>query len=533
MKKILLFALILVTVSCAGSKKTVIKPSADLTDFQNTITEEGLFIDLNILASDSLEGRDTGSEGERKAADYLAARYVELGVLPAGDNGTYFQNYELEQTTLNSIEYVVTYQDQAIDEFVYSSNRVSNFTRVIGENLAAEGEIVFVGNANSFTSGHVDLSAIEFEGKWVLSFFDGSTLSTADFQQAIKSAGAIGGIIISHFDPEDYNIVAEVNQGIFENPSRLKLNYLNSEEISIHTIHPEFATQLLGLESIENLNELNTEILNSELHFEAYSINASLKYSPEVTINTLQTRNVVALIEGSDPELKDEVIVLSAHYDHIGVGEPDSEGDTIYNGADDDGSGTVGLLHTAQAFITAKNAGATFNRSVLFLHVSGEEKGLFGSRYFSDHPTVSTENMIANLNVDMIGRRDPENENNPDYVYIIGGKIISSGLQSILEEANQKSVNIELSDRYNDLNDPNQFYRRSDHWNFGRLGIPFIFYFNGTHADYHKQSDEIDKIDFEALRKRTQLLFMTTALLSNSESKPTVDNAEFILRTQE
>lgn len=133
----------------------------------------------------------------------------------------------------------------------------------------------------------------------------------------------------------------------------------------------------------------------------------------------------------------------------------------------------------------------------------------------------------------MIGRRDPENKDTPDYIYIIGGKLISSSLQNVLEEANQKSVNIELSDRYNDLNDPNQFYRRSDHWNFGRLGIPFIFYFNGTHADYHKQSDEIDKIDFEALRKRTQLIFMTAALLSNSETRPTVDNQDFILRTQQ
>jgi len=180
----------------------------------------------------------------------------------------------------------------------------------------------------------------------------------------------------------------------------------------------------------------------------------------------------------------------------------------------------------------AKEAGAGPKRSVLFLHVSGEEKGLLGSRYYSDHPIYPIENTIANINIDMIGRVDKEHEDNKDYIYVIGGEIISSGIDSVMRVANEQTVNLDLSDRYNDLNDPNQFYRRSDHWNFGRLGVPFVFFFNGTHDDYHRPSDSVDKIEWEQLVKRTQLVYMTTALLANSDERPKVDNQEFIQKTQ-
>ncbi len=181
----------------------------------------------------------------------------------------------------------------------------------------------------------------------------------------------------------------------------------------------------------------------------------------------------------------------------------------------------------------ARKAGAGPKRSVLFLNVSGEEKGLLGSRYYSDHPIFSIENTVANINIDMIGRVDPEHQNgDSSYVYIIGGKIISSQMDSLTKMANVMGPNLTLSDRYNDLEDPNQFYRRSDHWNFGRLGVPFVFFFNGTHADYHRPSDHIDKITFGPLTKRTKLVYNLTALLANSPERPEVDNQEFIEKTQ-
>ncbi len=230
--------------------------------------------------------------------------------------------------------------------------------------------------------------------------------------------------------------------------------------------------------------------------------------------------------------MKHEVVVLSSHYDHVGIGRPDSTGDNIYNGADDDGSGTTASLQTAQAMMKAKKAGVGPKRSVLFLNVSGEEKGLLGSRYYSDHPIYSIQNTVANINMDMIGRVDPEHVEDSSYVYIIGGSIISSGLDSLTQVANEMGPNMDLSMRYNDLNDPNQFYRRSDHWNFGRLGVPFVFFFNGTHEDYHRPQDHIEKITFEPFLQRTHLIYNLTALLANSSERPVVDNQEFIEKTQ-
>ncbi|GAB5410581.1 MAG: M28 family metallopeptidase [Balneolaceae bacterium] len=340
---LLLFILLL---GCSGQKKTVTVPVPSIFDFTSTINLEGLKADLSVLSHDSLEGRNTGSEGEAKAAKFLAQRYATLGLEPVGDNDTYFQGFKLARAS------------------------------------------------------------------------------------------------------------------------------------------------------------------------------------------EVKTNNVVAFLEGSDPVKKEEVIVLSAHYDHLGISQPDSTGDAIYNGADDNGSGTIALLHIAQAMVAAQKAGAGPKRSVLFLHVSAEELGLLGSRYYSENPIFPIENTVANLNADMIGGRDQQNTESGDYIYIIGGSIISSDVDSLVNLANQESVNINLSDRYNDLSDPLQLYRRSDHWNFGRLGIPFIFFFSGLHDNYHQPSDEIDKIDFDALTKRSQLIFTTAAKIANADERPEVDNQAFIEITQ-
>jgi Zn-dependent M28 family amino/carboxypeptidase len=345
-KLILLFALTIL-LGCKSSKETVLVPAPTISDFMSIINVEGIRADLSVLSHDSLEGRRTGSEGIEKAAEFLALKHQRIGLQPVGDDGTYFQGFDLD--------------------------------------LIPESKV----------------------------------------------------------------------------------------------------------------------------------------------------KNVVAFLEGSDPVKKDEVVVLSAHYDHLGIGQPDSTGDAIYNGADDNASGTVALLHVAQAMVAAKKAGAGPDRSILFLHVSAEEIGLLGSRYYSENPIFPIENTVANLNADMIGGVDPQNVENQDYIHIIGGTIISSELDSLVNIANLESVNLSLSDRYNDLTDPLQLYRRSDHWNFGRLGVPFIFFFSGLHQDYHRPSDEIDKIHFEVLTKRTQLIFMTAAKIANADKRPKVDNQEFIEITKQ
>ncbi|WP_417352711.1 M28 family metallopeptidase [Flavobacterium alkalisoli] len=235
-------------------------------------------------------------------------------------------------------------------------------------------------------------------------------------------------------------------------------------------------------------------------------------FSPKLN----DSENIWAYIEGT--EKPDEVLVISAHYDHVGI-----KNGEVYNGADDDGSGTVALLQIAKAFMAAKKAGHGPKRSILFLHVTGEEHGLHGSRYYSEHPLFPIANTIADLNVDMIGRRDDGHKDNGNYVYVIGSDRLSTDLHNINEEANNKYTHLNLDYKYNDRKDPNQFYFRSDHYNFAKKGIPIIFYFNGVHDDYHMPTDTPDKIEYDLLAKRAQLVFATAWELANRDERPVVD----------
>ncbi|UOE40041.1 M28 family metallopeptidase [Chryseobacterium suipulveris] len=228
-----------------------------------------------------------------------------------------------------------------------------------------------------------------------------------------------------------------------------------------------------------------------------------------------ESENILAFIEGT--EKPEEVIVISAHYDHVGV-----QNGEIYNGADDDGSGTVALLEIAQAFQMAKKMGKSPKRSVLFLHVTGEEHGLLGSKYYSDNPIFPLANTVANLNIDMIGRCDKDNCGK-DYVYVIGSEMLSTELKKINEYANSTNTKLELNYKYDDPKDPQRLYYRSDHYNFAKHGIPVAFYFDGIHEDYHKPTDDPEKIDYDALQKRTQLVFATAWELANRRERIVVD----------
>lgn len=229
------------------------------------------------------------------------------------------------------------------------------------------------------------------------------------------------------------------------------------------------------------------------------------------------TENVVAYIKGSS--IPEEVLVISSHYDHVGV---DDEGN-IYNGADDDGSGTVAILEIAEAFKKAQEDGFTPKRSVLFLNVTGEEKGLVGSKFYSENPIFPLANTVANLNIDMIGRIGEEMENAGDYVYLIGSDKLSTELHELSEEVNNRYMNLNLDYTFNDDNDPNRFYYRSDHYHFAKNDIPIIFYFNGVHEDYHRPTDTPDKIEYDLLEKRAKLIFLTAWEIANRETRPFVD----------
>ncbi len=228
------------------------------------------------------------------------------------------------------------------------------------------------------------------------------------------------------------------------------------------------------------------------------------------------SENIWAFIEGSDK--KNEIVVVSAHYDHVGV-----KNGEVYNGADDDGSGTVALMEIAQAFAKAKKEGNGPRRSILILHVTGEEYGLHGSRFYSENPLFPLKNTVADINIDMIGRRDEAHASSNNYVYVIGADRLSTDLHNITEAQNEKFTDLTLDYKYNDVNDPQRFYYRSDHYNFAKNGIPSVFFFSGTHADYHKPGDDADKIEYDALARRTKLAFAVAWELANRDERPKVD----------
>ena len=229
------------------------------------------------------------------------------------------------------------------------------------------------------------------------------------------------------------------------------------------------------------------------------------------------SENVAAFIKGSTKP--NEIVVVSAHLDHIGI----SADGQINNGADDDGSGTVAVMQIAESFKEAVDKGYRPQRSILFLHVTGEEKGLYGSRYYVEHPIFDLDSTVADLNIDMIGRQDEEHKNNENYVYLIGSDMLSHGLNQLSEAVNKKYMQMDLDYKYDDPNDPNRFYYRSDHYNFAKNGVPIIFYFNGVHADYHKPTDTPDKINYPLLAKRARLVFLTAWQVANQEDRIMVD----------
>ena len=283
--------------------------------------------------------------------------------------------------------------------------------------------------------------------------------------------------------------------------------------------------QKLAVEFIRNFYKSNNIIKadNTEDYFQKFLVDFNNR---EVTrpgninednIDLVKTENVAAIIEGSI--YPNEYIVLTAHLDHVGI-----EDGEIFNGADDDGSGSMALLEIAEAFKLAELDGNRPKRSIVILHVSAEEKGLLGSKYYTDNPLYPLDETITNLNVDMIGRTDPtRNSNNDEYIYLIGTDRLSSMLHNTSEKVNNNTVKLELDYRFNAWDDPNRFYERSDHWHFAKNNIPVIFYFSGTHEDYHMPSDTADKIRYDLLTKRTKLIFHTAWEIANMEETISVD----------
>ena len=481
----------------------------DVDFYAKTITEEELRTDLMIYASDEFKGRETGQPGQKEAVEFLKQQYVDLGIPAAKADGDYFQNVPLE--IMKSPEATLKINNKNFE-------LITDFVSILPSNSGTitTDEIIYLGYGieTDTYSDYTDLDLTDkvvlfkagepkkADGTYIISgTTDASKWSNYRQEFALKRdlAKEKGAKAILFYAPDIYQNAAN-RYG--KSTGRMNLQ-AKEESLYYFIVDTKLAETILP--HITKDQTPKTIKIGFNLDYKKVS-------------EDFNSENVAAFIKGSDKA--DEVIVISAHLDHEGI--KDGE---VYNGADDDGSGTVALLEIAEAFKKAKNNGNGPKRSILFLHVTGEEKGLLGSSYYTDYdPIIPLNETIADLNIDMIGRTDPKRKSdNRNYLYLIGSDKISTELHTISEDVNASCCNIEFDYTFNEDSDPNRFYYRSDHYNFAKNNIPVIFYFNGTHDDYHKPTDTPDKIQYDLLENRTRLIFYTAWELANRENALVID----------
>jgi len=527
MQPIRLIITLLFISSLQVSAQMANQPKIDAAaDFAATITVEDLRNHLSTLASDAYEGRETGTPGQQKAAEYIANHFQRLGLPRIYDDSSFFQpiGFKAQSWTTNELIVGDSIVRHLWEYYAYpSSNPVQSALEV--------DEAVFIGYGIQ-DEGYDDYRRADVAGKLVV-FYDQEPVTreglsqitgtadrsvwAGDWRRKVELAQAKGAAGVLIIDRNFKENVAQARKEILN--TRLQIdNNPGKADIDIPNafINTNLAVRLFGKrlkKVLRRRDKMNKKGKSKPVDFDC---TVQLRLAKDV--RSLEGENVLGFIEGSDAARKDEVVIITAHYDHLGT-----RGDAVYNGADDNGSGTSTVLEIAEAFAKAKEAGEGPRRSVLCMLVSGEEKGLLGSRYYSENPVFPLESTVANVNVDMVGRVDEAHADDPNYIYVIGADRLSSELHEINETANQTYTQLELDYTYNEKDDPNRYYYRSDHYNFAKKGIPAIFYFNGTHEDYHRSTDTVDKINFEKMEKIGQLVFHTAWELANRDKRIVVD----------
>ena len=476
-------------------------------NYANTIQVEDLQKHLYILASDSLEGRETGQKGQKLAADYIARHFNEIGIAPYNGE-SYYQEFTLLTQQLISSSLLINKELNFLEDYYtspfYGSTDLSfNSIQSIGfgideidcsdyRTIDIKDKVVLI-----FT---IDLLADKEQDKIAnIESIDWEYQLEKAYQHGAKAVFFIGGDINSKLKRYSSYFTKE-KRNVFIEDAKFKLPFA-----------------FIDAQNLEDIINVSSKKLIKKAKRCRYPIfNVKGSFSTQVKEKHLEGENVLGYLEGSD--LKEDLLVITAHYDHIGIHDGE-----IHNGADDDGSGTVAILELAEAFAKAKKAGNGPRRSILFMPVAGEEMGLLGSSFYVENPVFPLENTIADLNIDMIGRMDENHEGNPDYVYLIGADKLSTELHQISEDANTYYTQLELDYTFNDPDDPNRFYYRSDHYNFAKNNIPVIFYFNGVHADYHKATDTVEKIHFGKIATISKLIFHTAWQLVNQDKRIEVD----------
>lgn len=532
----LLLSFIVPSAALAADGRNDLKAPVEITEAERemaqAITAEQLKEYLYFVASDAMGGRDTPSRGLDITADFIALMLKRWGFKPAGDNGTFFQKMNVVRQTLNADKMALKVGDQT---FAYRTD----FYRVAGSGMA-QAPLVFGGDGWMVKSKGIDaFKGIDVKDKIVVLYSpkfnrgivpprpDGVSdedlkgekgTAWADPVTYAKASGAKGIILVAAPQLEGY----WGQLGNFLGRGRMAIEGLSDNDASGDDSMPVLLVSKKVGDAVfagESADQTSAS---------AFVIKKSGNLSAAGSVEKIPTQNVVAIWEGGDAKLKDEMVAIGAHYDHVGTNENAPGEDKIWNGADDDGSGTVAMLAIAEALAKAKQRP---KRSMLFVWHAGEEKGLLGAAYFNKYPTVNIKNVVAQLNIDMIGRSraaddtKPANKDlsGPNEVYVIGSEMMSSTLGAITKETNNKFLNIDYNYKYDDPKDTNRFFFRSDHFHYAQNGIPIVFWFSGVHEDYHQPTDHPDKIDYQKMEKIARTIFLTAWELSELKTRPAVD----------
>jgi Peptidase family M28 len=458
----------------------------------SSITAADVARRIGIIADDSMMGRDTPSRGLELTAQYVADQFQSFGLKPGGESG-WFQRYPITRRRL----------DQAQSRVVFTAGTrkdIASFTSgarfdggAVPEKPLSGIALLVGGNQTAESAGQLDVN-----GKIVV-YAPGAATAPATMQQVLRRLFLARPLaLITLRDSDSTTFAADIPKRASE---RTVIGTSAGRPVALQVRQAAVARALAAAGADISLARTATEPIVRELP----KLKISIEMKDTVT-SSLSAPNTVGILMGSDPKLRNEYLVYSAHMDHIGI--TPGQADSINNGADDDGSGTTGVMELAEAFT---RPGARPRRSIIFLTVSGEEKGLWGSKYFSEHPPVPISQIVADINIDMIGR------NWPDTIVAIGKE--HSDLGATLNRVNAAHPELGMT-AIDDRWPEERFYFRSDHYNFARVGVPILFFFNGVHEDYHEVTDSPDKINSEKEARIIRLLFYLGQEVANAPRRP-------------
>ena len=482
---------------------------------------------LTVIASDEFEGRATFSPGLDKAADYISARLTDAGVRPGGDNGSYLQKVPVE--TVQSVNHSMLTIEVNGETRVFQNGDGVFFPPNVGvKRTFVLTDIDFVGYGLNMGSVHNDYAGRDVKNKAVVWLGEAPPASLDSVpgtlrmiesrpSTALEEMGAAASLSLAR---SFRGRSGSVGASSFTTTQRLDLPRPPEVTVSEDILAFIFSASGLDYEELKKKADVGEPLTPASIKGVKLTFNLDADYT---VLNTRMTQNVVGFIDGSDPQLKNTYVAFGAHYDHLGVEQGfrfDLDGDRINNGADDDGSGSTALIGIATAFAKGPHP----KRSLLFAWHAGEERGLWGSQYLADHPPVPIDSIVAQLNIDMIGRNRDDKDSEENTVYAVGADRISTELHNVLVATNASlDAPLDLNFEMNDAQDPERIYFRSDHFSYAAKGIPIIFFFTGLHPDYHRVTDSVDKIHFEKMSHITRLVYELGRRLANLDHAPVRD----------